>query len=255
MLGKKYPGIRTGRPTGLSADGSPEWLDHGATLGWEAIDPVNTLTVLSDGTQVHPGERYLEVGTVLVKASKGTTQTIKIEDATGGTFDIVPSTGGPVAGIPHDASADDLKELLKVNPIFDGATVTLSTGTYTIVFSPSKGKVAELKTVNNLTSDTAATITVAVTVPGEEYSGKWIPYDSAGTKGNDALTRGEVGLVDHTVKDKETRALGTTTEAELIGLITGGLVWRERLKVGGSGQASLGDLLDVLPRLEITQPE
>lgn len=87
--------------------------------------------------------------------------------------------------------------------------------------------------------------TVMVRLSAGTYAGQWVPFDSGGSNGAATLTRGDVGLLDMSIVNNE-------DYYEHTGLITGGLVWRERLKVGTGTQPSLTNLLAAMPRLELT---
>jgi len=57
----------TGRHTGISADGKPEWKSGGLTIDWSTVDAKSTETTLSDGSTVKSGEKVLRYGTILAK--------------------------------------------------------------------------------------------------------------------------------------------------------------------------------------------
>lgn len=150
---------RTGNPVRLSADGYPTWLDIGVTIAWELVTAAPADITLPENTTMKAGDKYLEIGTVLVKV-----------------------TSGPSAG-------------------------------------------------------------------------KFAPFDSTQTDGRQTLTRGDVGLLDGTLKQYVANYYSSPQNTELSGLIIGGLVFRPRLKVGTAPQPLLADLQTALPLLQLTRVE
>ena len=150
---------RLGNPVRLSADGYPTWMDIGATVAWELVTPAANDVVLAEGTSIKAGEKFIEIGTPLVKVTSG---------------------------------------------------------------------------------------------PGV---GKYAPFDSTKANGQQTLSRGDVGLMDGTLKEHIGSVYTMPLNTELTGLIIGGLVFRARLKIGGAGQASLVNLLAALPLLELSRVE
>lgn len=253
---------QTGRPVRLSADGYPEWMPIGVTVDWSKVTAVSSDTTLDDGTVVYDGEKYLEVGTVLVKITKAEIQTVDLsgdDDPTGGTWDMT-ILGESIAGIAWNVSAADLQTAIRAIDAdrADEVTVSKSGFVYTITFPEQSGNVdaitADASDLTGAGGDTFA-ITIATGTGGDAGGGKYAPYDSGASNGQQTLTRGEVGLVDYTIKDSEVTVMGANVNNETIGLITGGLVWKERLKVGSGTQPSRSALLAALPRLEITPDE
>lgn len=158
-IGLISPPERTGRPTRLSADGYPTWMDIGVTIAWELVAAASSVTTLADGTPVAVGDKVIEHGTTLVKVTSG-------------------------SGI-----------------------------------------------------------------------GKYAPFDSSKSNGQQTLTRGDAGLLDNTIKQQVPGIYNMTLNTEFTGLIIGGLVFRPRLKVGGSNQPTLTNLMAALPLLQLTRAE
>lgn len=77
-------------------------------------------------------------------------------------------------------------------------------------------------------------------------SGKYGPVNTnvATTDGRAVMANGETFLVNMTVKESE---LGSNH----VPVISGGLVFKARLKVGGTDQATLANLLAAMPRLQL----
>lgn len=247
----------TGRPTRVSADGYPEWLPVGATIAWGAISASSGET-LSDGTYVASGEKAIRYGTIMVPITTAEVQTVTI-DATGGTWNLSVTYGGSTqtaSGLAWDISAADLVAAVEdLTNVGEGrVSITLSSLVYTITFAAIMGDVAIMTTTDSLTGG-AGTATVANVTAGIATGGMWAPYDSSLTNGRQLLTPGSVGIMDVTIKDSESTVMGANLNNYLTGLITGGLVWRERLVVDGTNQPTLGDLLDAMPRLRLTPAE
>lgn len=91
--------------------------------------------------------------------------------------------------------------------------------------------------------------TVMVKVTSGGSAGKYAPYKSDATDGRQTLTRGDVGILDITIKQSENYVLGANVNNEHVGLIEGGEVFSERLQVGSGTQPTLANVLTALPRL------
>lgn len=261
MMGRTVLPQRTGRPERVTADGYPEWLPVGVTVAWALVDAATTETDLADGTPVYPGEKAIERGTILVPVTGQEVQTVTINGApTGGSFTLsgVDANGDAFTtdAIAYNASADDLAAALA--PFFPNAgdfTVTKAGDVFTVSFSAFLGNLAQLTSTASLTGGTTPSVTHATTTSGVANGGHWAPYDSSASDGRQTLTRGSVGILDYSIKDSESTVMGVDTQTELIGLISGGLVWRERLHTGGTNEPALADLLAAMPRLELTPAE
>lgn len=71
MIGLKKLAQRTGRPVRLTASNDNIWKAIGVTVAWPLVTAVTVVTTLADDTLVQPGEKYIEVGTVMVKVTSG----------------------------------------------------------------------------------------------------------------------------------------------------------------------------------------
>ncbi len=83
--------------------------------------------------------------------------------------------------------------------------------------------------------------------------GKYAPYDSTQTDGRQTLTRGDVGLMDDVMIKHRAGIYNLVVDTNITGLIIGGLLWRQRIKVGGTNQATLANLLVAMPLIELTR--
>ena len=260
MLGKTTLPQRTGRPERVTADGYPEWLPIGVTVAWDKVTASSGTTELADGTKVYDGEKAIERGTVLVPITTQEVQTVDLsggDDPTGGTWDLT-ILGETISDIAYDASAATLQTSIRALDVAHADQVTVSKAgfVYTITFPAVLGNVdAVTADGTSLTSAGSITITIATTTAGDANGGEWAPYDGSASDGRQTLTRGSVGILDMSIKDSESTVLGVDTQAELTGLITGGLVWRERLNVGEGDEPALADVLTAMPRLELTPAE
>lgn len=260
-IGKNKLPNRTGRPTVVSADGVPEWGAHGYTIAWGALTAVNTLTTLSDGTQVWPGEKYIESGTPLVPITTAEVQTVDLsgdDDPTGGTWDLT-ILGETLEDLAWNISAADLQTAIRGLQVQGSSdlTVTKVGFVYTINFPARLGNVAATTgSTAGLTGGSGDTfaITVSTTTAGVDYGGEWAPVDTSKSNGQQTIAREAVGILPYTIKDKEVSAFGADPQNEHNGLIVGGLVYREALKVGGTNQVTLANLLTAMPRLRLTKP-
>lgn len=97
--------------------------------------------------------------------------------------------------------------------------------------------------------------TLMVRVLTGSSAGKFAPFDSSQTDGRQTLTLGDCGLKDETLVNTTPSVYIVSMNTTLCGLIVGGLVFRARLKVGGTNQATLTQLLAALPTIQLTRPE
>lgn len=78
---------------------------------------------------------------------------------------------------------------------------------------------------------------------------KYGPFDSAAVDGRQLLVRGAVRINNTTIKEN---TVGVATDYPDV--ISGGIVWKERLLVGGAGQPTLVNLETALPLLRYVEP-
>lgn len=71
MAGLISPPEKIGGATRLSADGYATWMDGGVTIAWELVTAVTVVTTLPDGTVISPGQKYIDMGAVMVKITSG----------------------------------------------------------------------------------------------------------------------------------------------------------------------------------------
>ncbi len=260
MAGMVNVDARTGRGVGLSADGYPIVMDIGVTYAWDSIDAAEAPVTLDDGTQIAIGAKYIEVGTPLVPITKQEVQTVDLSgdaDPTGGTWDLT-ILGKTLAGIAWNVTAAALQALVRASggPRANEVTVGKVGFVYTFTFSRDSGNVAALTVdATDLTSAGSITVTIATTTAGSADGGKYAPFDSSKNDGRQTLTREEVGLQPQTIVKHEGSVFTIPVDTEIGGLIVGGLVFRPRLKVDGTNQATMANLLAALPALRLTRKE
>lgn len=154
-LGLEVRPEKIGRPVQMIASDEVLWLPIGQQIAWDLIPANNTAAIveLADGTQIKPGDKGVEFGTVFVRISGG---------------------------------------------------------------------------VN---------------------AKKWAPFNSAGdavaNPGINVLERDYVGINNISI-------LLSDKYAGIKGLLAGGLLWSERLKVDGAGQPTLVNLRAAMPALRLT---
>lgn len=255
-IGLITPPEKTGQPVGLSADAYPEWMDIGATIAWALVPAATAARTLEDGTPVGIGEKVIEVGSVMAKITVGEVNTITI-NATGGTFTITVLDDGvsrTTTALAWNASAAEVRAALEAIVGVGRAAVALAGQVYTLTFNPVLGNIV-VTTTAALTGGTTNTAVVAVTTQGSDEAGKYAPFDSTQTDGRQTLLRGDVGLMPQTIKMQVAGIYNLPLNTELTGLIIGGLVFRLRLKVDGTNQPTMANLLAALPRLELTRAQ
>lgn len=59
----------SGRDVGISADGRPDWKTGGITVDWTKVSAATADLILSDGTPIKTGEKYLEMGEQMARIS------------------------------------------------------------------------------------------------------------------------------------------------------------------------------------------
>lgn len=259
-VGLVTPPQATGRPVQVSADGSPIWMDIGATIAWELITAAAAATTLADGTPVAVGEKYIRYGTILVPvttANAAEQQTVDLSgdgDPTGGDWDMTV-LGETLTDIAWNVAAAALQVLIRAldddpDSTLGNVTVSKVGFVYTIVFPVGAGNVAAITADGtDLTTGTTILITITTTVPGVTSNAKYAPFDSGASNGLQTLTRDTVGILNQTKKDSELTVLGANLQNDLTGLIVGGLVWPGRLLVGTGTQPTLANVKTAMPLL------
>jgi len=82
--------------------------------------------------------------------------------------------------------------------------------------------------------------------------GMFGPYASGASDGRQTLTRGSCYILDETVLERN--ALGfASPPSDHPAVIEGGLLWRDRLLIGGAGQPSVANFETVFPRARYAQ--
>lgn len=228
----------TGRAVMVTADGSPTWKAGGVTIAWSTVTAEVADRTLTDGTVIKAGAKGLEFGTILAEMAVAEAQTITIS-ATGGTFTI-SGNGNTTAAIAFNASAATVQAAVRgLGGAYAEASVSGSAGgPYTITYPFATGDVAALTTNAASLTGGAGTAVVATSTAGVS-SGTYGPFASNATDGRQTLARGRCFILNETVT--ETGPLGLALQAaDHPGVFDGGLVWRERLKVGGDNPVSIG---------------
>lgn len=268
MIGRKLIGNSSGYPLQLTYDGKPEWKPGGATVDWGTIVAVSSDTVVSpEGYTVPNGGKYLGMGQVMTKITTAFAQTITMTGTpTGGSITIRvyrPDTGvRSTIVIPYNSTVAAIQTLFDAfygagnTTVSSAASAPLPGAVQTVTFGASlAGLIFPLWTLdlNSLTGGTNSTATFAVSAGST--NGYFGPYDSAASDGRQILTRGNVGVINEAIiKDGTLPGGFMTYNTDNIGIVTGGLIWKARLKAT-TGSASLAagptfaTLETVLPRL------
>lgn len=239
------------------ATGNGVWRPIGVTVAWGLVTAAVADTTLFDGTKVFAGEKYIEFGTPMVPITTTEVQTLtKSGSPTGGDLGAISVTRNgetyttPV--LPYNVSAADMQAALEALPNVGQSKVTVSysSNVWTITFDPDLGDIVPVVLSDTaLTGGTTPAMAVGTTTSGSATGGMWAPGDTSQTDGRQTLARGSVGIVNQTVKFSENTVLGANLQNDLLGLLEGGTVWAERLKVGGTNQFSLSSLLAAMPLL------
>jgi hypothetical protein len=239
----------TGYPIAVSADGRPEWGPVGITLDWSTVAAVSgTDETYLDGTVVKVGAKGLPFGTILCRLGVGEVQTITI-DATGGTFTITYE-GQTTAAIAENATAAAVQAALEALSNIDPGDVVVTGsagGPFTLTWDARLGNVAAPTTDASALTGGAGTAIVATITSGTN-PGTWGPYDATATDGRQTLARGRCAILNMSVLQENAGGLpGTPSDHPPV--FTGGLVFKKRLRVGGSGQPTLNMFEAAFPRI------
>jgi hypothetical protein len=235
------------------ADGKPEWASIGITIDWSTITAVSgTDATYEDGTVVKVGKKGLPFGTILCREGVAEVQTVTLANATGGTFAL--TLGSETTGvIAYNASAAAVQSALEALPSVGAGKAVVSGsagGPYTVTFDRALGNVAQMTgDAALLTSGTTATVTVATLTAGST-GGLWGPYASGATDGRATVARGNAVILNETILEDSGLA-GQATD--ITGALEGGMVWRARLRVGGTGQPSWSTFEAAFPRIRYAQ--
>ena len=239
------------------------FLPIGATIAWDNVTAQSGDTVLADSTPVYDGEKAILRGTVMCRVTKSEVQTILRSSSgdawTGGTFTIgmtkTDEYGNTVTGstdaLAYNASAAVVQAALEDFYGPGRVTVAFSTNTWTLTFWSGLGNVTQVTAdITNITSGGTKAVTIATTTAGDADGNSWPPYNGSATDGTQTLTRGDVAILNTTLKQANlTGGFQTYCDSKAAGLLIEGTVWKERLQVDGSGQPSLSALAAVMPGL------
>lgn len=246
----------TGAMVEVAADGFPEWKPGGITIDWATITAVSgSDATYDDGTVVPIGAKGIPFGTILAMITTAEVQTATITGTpTGGTFTLT-GNGFTTAALAYNASAATVQAAVRgLGGAYSFAVVTGSAGgPYTITFPAAEGNVAALTASGaGLTGGTSPGVTMATTTSGVSGGGKYGPYDSGASDGRQTLTRGRCYILNQTVTELAAGGL-IPAPTDHPAVIEGGLVWRARLRIGGSGQPSVADFETAFPRIRYAQ--
>ena len=242
-MGTYGPTIQTnnGYDVQVAADGRPIEKAIGITLDWSTIVAQVAAITYDDGTSVAIGAKGLPFGTVLCKITTAEVQSVTLGGTpTGGTFTL-SGNGRTSAPIAFNALAAAVQTAIQaLGGDYAGAIVTgAAGGPYTVTFLADAALVNSLTgSAAALTSATTATLTIATPTPGIAGAGRYGPYDSAATDGRQTLTRGRCAILNRTVLEMSFAGLGgAATDHPQV--LTGGRMWRARLRIGAAPQPTV----------------
>lgn len=236
----------------VAATGCARRPSGGVTVDWSLVTAAAADTTLPDGTVIKSGEKYLRYGQVLAAVTQAEVQTVTISGSpTGGTFTITANSA-TTSGIAYNATAATVQTAIRgLVGNYSAVTVTGSAGgPYTVTFPANVYNVAQMTASGaGLTGGSSPSVAVATTTSGVTNAGKYGPYDSSATDGRQTLSRGTTVIVNTTIKQN---TVGVATDYPDV--ITGGIVWKERLLAGTTGNPSFSSLETALPSLDYVQP-
>jgi hypothetical protein len=236
------------------------WKAGGITVDWSLLTAVVAETTLADGTVVRIGDKYMRYGQVLCLIGKSEVQTITFTGGptSGSAILTLPAAGSEsaevAAAIAFNASAQTVQDTLNALTRLDanGVLVTRSgAGTngdpyiYSVTFNRNMGNVPQFTSTNDFAGGTTPTVTHATGTAGTGNA-KYGPYDSGVTDGRQTLTRGECYILNETVLESESKS-------DHPPVFEGGLVWADRLLVGGSLQPTLANFLTAFPAIQLVR--
>lgn len=226
----------TGIPVMVLANlDDPIWKPGGITIDWSTVSAVAADTTLNDGTIIPNGQKGLEYGTILCAKDVQEVQTITITGTpTGGTYTVSGNSSTTVT-IAYDASAATVQTALRaLGGQYSGVVVSGSAGgPYTLTYPQGTGDVAQPTLgTNSLTGGTSPSVAFATSTAGSNTD-TYGPYDSTATDGRQNLVRGYCFILNETVL--QSGAFGFyQVPTDHPAVFDGGLVWKARLKVGGT---------------------
>ena len=230
----------------LCADGQPEMKAGGVTFDWATVTAHSGADLtLPDGIVIKDGEKYLRYGQPITKITQVESQVIDLSagaDPTAGTWDITDILGEAIEGIVWNVTAAALQALVNALPVefADEITVAKSGFQYTFTFPERLENVATMTVdFTDLTSATSVTVTPT---NGSASAGNYGIADTGASDGRQTLTRGSVFLVNTTVRELD-------LHSDHPPALEGGLVWKDRIIAGGSGQPTFANLIAAMPRL------
>lgn len=239
-----------GNSVQLTADGNPERKIGGVTVDWSTVTAADADTELADGVLIEEGDKYLRYGQVLCLINKGEIATVELGAADAGNFtlsyDNAAGTNTTTTGnIAYNANATTVKNSLEALATIGtgNVVVTGANGSFTITFAAALGN-GDLDGQN--VGLTNGSITVNTTSEGSRDD-LYGPYDPDAVDGRQTLTRGEVVIVNETIKENDLKSAHPD-------VLVGGDVWKDRLiATTGSANATVGptftDLYAAMPRL------
>jgi hypothetical protein len=248
--------FQTGTDLQVTADGAPEWHPIGITIDWSTVAAVSgSDETYGDGTVVKIGQKGLPYGQVLCRINVAEVQTVTLTgNPTGGTFTL-SGNGETTDPIAYNAAAATVQtEIRALGGDYSEVVVTGSAGgPWTVTFPLAAGNPAQLTgDGGGLTGGTSPDVSIATTTSGSSGAGKWGPYASGASDGRQNLTRGNCVILNRTLLEEGFAGV-VAVAGEHIGAIEGGLVWKSRIRAGGSGQPSWQNLEAALPRLRYVE--
>lgn len=251
--GRQVLSTDSGIPIQVTADGVPDWAPIGITIDWATVDAVSgSDATYADGTVVPVGQKGLPLGTILCEITQAEVQTVDLsgaDDPTGGTFTITVPSHGTTAALAYNASAAVVQAALEALVGSGNVTVGKTGFVYTLTFDAALNNLSAVTVASgSLTSGGSVTVTIATTTEGVANAGKFGPYDAGATDGRQTLSRGKCYILNATVVVPPTAA-GIPAVTDHPGVIEGGLVWKARLRVGGTGQPAWNTFEAAFPRI------
>lgn len=216
--------LATGYPIMAAAEGlgKIDWKTGGITIDWTTVPPATGAgTTLNDGTLIAAGNAGIEYGTVMTKITSSGKYAPFTAAAPGATT-LNGATGVGATTLVLTSAAS----------IYPGDLLTVDTA----------GNLETLRVI----AVNGNTVTVATPAAFAHLTGVAV---SKVNEGRQLLTPGETFVLNASTLQNQPLAL-TVVASDNPGVFYGGSVWLQRLKVGGTNQPTLAQLMAACPRLQ-----
>jgi hypothetical protein len=256
--------ISLGKEIHAAVDNTEHRPTAGVTFDWDTVTALAADTYHSiHGMTLPAGVKFLEYGTIICKITTTEVQTATISGSpTGGTFILNVTIDGveyPTSAIPYNATAAQVQAALEAIEAVGPGNVAVARGgsapnyVYTITWQRGLSNVAVTMTdTSSLTGGTTPDVAIATTTAANAKGGMYGVYDAGATDGRQTLTADECWIVDYSVVQSWPLNL-PASDSNHPSVFNGGRAYKQRLKVGGTGQPSWANFRAAFPEVRLVE--